>query len=304
MARVKRNISKKLVKGRERKAHISAINVVLQPHNPDLYVALMRAMYKSEYAVKIRGQSALMVGSCSSITRGKPQFGLTGVFYKFFKLDANEPWFDTETRSVADKEEVSKIVIPENLKPHLQEFSYVFYPKGHRLYFVSRRSGAYLSPKFVLDYFERLVQQEEFSTFGSIKFTIEPEVDAVAKIFSLSRIKSIFLDINKPNPDDLRSAEAKMKARMSAQNISRQQSTFVEATNEGIKPDADTKILIKVAASNGKAVAKGIDAKGAMVEVSTESHPLSEPMSYDSNVQTETTALQSFASELHQQIVQ
>ncbi|MCY1383367.1 hypothetical protein D9M69_714880 [compost metagenome] len=91
---------------------------------------------------------------------------------------------------------------------------------------------------------------------------------------------------------------------MSAQNISRQQSTFVEATNEGIKPDADTKILIKVAASNGKAVAKGIDAKGAMVEVSTESHPLSEPMSYDSNVQTETTALQSFASELHQQIVQ
>ncbi|MGA4817472.1 DUF4747 family protein [Pseudomonas aeruginosa] len=39
------------------------------------------------------------------------------------------------------KESFSKISIPDHLKPHLQEFSYVFYPKGHRLYFVSSRSG-------------------------------------------------------------------------------------------------------------------------------------------------------------------
>ncbi|RFQ09630.1 DUF4747 family protein, partial [Pseudomonas sp. ATCC 13867] len=28
-------------------------------------------------------------------------------------------------------------MIPEHLKPHFKRFQYIFYPKGHRFYFIS-----------------------------------------------------------------------------------------------------------------------------------------------------------------------
>ncbi|HEP9907959.1 TPA: DUF4747 family protein [Pseudomonas aeruginosa] len=297
-APIKKHTSKQ-VKGRERKYRVSAINIVLHPHSPEKYAELWREIFSSDDPVKVRGTSAVMIGSCSAVNDGNDKEGVTGVVYKFFKLDAAEPWFDTQKRTAADKGELSKISIPDHLKPHLQEFSYVFYPKGHRLYFVSSRSGAQLSPKFLLSYLERVVERAEFSRFGEIKLTVVPSEESISQILSLSRLKSLYLDIHKPNPDDQKSAEALMQARLKKQNIKRSEITLTEASSSGIKPDDETKILIKIAANNGEVRARGQNSNGELVTLSTEKHPLQEVVSYDSNIQSERSSLQNFAASLH-----
>lgn len=295
--------SAKFQGGRERKAYVSAINVVLQPHSPSLYVELFNEIRNSDGAVKVRGQSAVMFGSCWAMSEGKPEEGLQGVIYKFFKLDANEPWFNVKTKSEAGKAEKSIISIPDYLKPHLQEFPFVFYPKGHRFYFVSSRTGQALSSKFMLDFFERIVELPRFAKFGSIKFTVEPERDTVNKILGMPRLKMLQLDIYQPNPDDQQSAEEKMQRRLKSQNVKRMQHTYSEATSEGIKPDDETKVLAKIASSNGKVVAKVITPAGHSEILSTVQHPLVEEMRYDSNAQTEAAALSDLSAGLHRLLV-
>lgn len=303
MAIVLKKKSSKQVKGRERKFKVSAINVVLHPHSAKLYVDFFRDIFVSDDPVKVRGQSAVMIGSCFSMTDGRDIDGLTGVLYKFFKLDASEPWFDTKKKTAADKREVSKISIPDHLKPHLEEFSYVFFPKGHRLYFVTRRTGGQLSANFLLSYLERVSQRAEFAKYGEVKFTIEPDSDAVTKILNLKRIKSLSIDYYKPNPDDQKSAEAKMKLRLGKQNVKRVQTKLTEASSKGISPDDETKILAKIASSNGSVEAVGEGVDGKVVSLSTKSHPLVEEVVYDSNSQTERNGLQSFVADLHARII-
>lgn len=292
----------KQVKGRERTYRVSAINIVLHPHSPKKYAEFWRDIFSSDDPVKVRGTSAVMIGSCSAVNGGDDEKGLTGVIYKFFKLDAAEPWFDTQKKSAADKGELRKISIPDHLKPHLQEFSYVFYPEGHRLYFVSSRSGAQLSPKFLLSYLERVTERAEFGQFGEIKLTVVPSEESIDQILSLSRLKSLYLDIHKPNPDDQKSAEALMQARLKKQNIKRSELTLTEASSKGIQPDDETKVLIRIAASNGEVRARGENKAGELVSLSTEKHPMQEVVDYDSNVQTERSSLQDFAARLHARI--
>lgn len=290
---------RKHAKGRDRFVTVSAINVVLHPHRAQLYVKLLRQIFGTQSPVRVHGQTAVMLGSCLELDRGSPQNGLTGVIYKFFHLDPSEPWFNTETRKAAEEAELKSIKIPENLKPHLEELSYVFYPRGHRLYFVSKRSKAQLSPALLVKGLERIVERPEFAKFGSIKFTVEPDNDSVNNILNLARLKMLHLDIYRPNPDDHKSAEEKFFKRMKKINADREQVIYNEASDEGIKPDAQTRVLATIAASNGKIVAKGEDATGKVRDFSTDKHPMEEVFSYNSGNQTELLALQDFADQLH-----
>jgi len=285
---------------REKKAHVSALNIVLHPHNEDLYIDLLMTIFNLKETMSIRGVTAITLGACDDNHESSEGRCLHGVIYKFIKLDPDEPWYNVNTRSEAEKNEKNSISIPEHLKPHLEEFPFVFYPEGHRIYFISKKSNKYLPPSFLLSFFEKITKYPEFSRFKSIKFTIEPEQYLVDEILSLERIKKLYIDVYQPNPDDHSSAEEKMQARLKSLNSSHIETIYTEADSSGIKPDDETKVMAKIAASNGNVTAKGVDSSGKLKELSTKDHHMSKEICYRESL---VEKLLEFSRNLHKSIM-
>ncbi|MCY1462146.1 hypothetical protein D9M71_798880 [compost metagenome] len=84
-------------------------------------------------------------------------------------------------------------------------------------------------------------------------------------------------------------------------NASREKRQYIEATNEGLKPDKFLKALATVAAENGEVYVKGRE-NGNVVEISSKEHPLKKSASYNPDLQTELDALLERAELIHREI--
>lgn len=295
---------KGMILGRPKSYEISAVNVVLHPHTPELYIELFKDILASQQVVKVRGLTALMLGSCTSFSSADNSLnGLKGKVFKFLKLDTKEPWFDTNQQKPADPKDKESIKIPEHLKPHLEEYEYIFIPKEHKLLFVSKINGKGLSPAFLTDFLKKVTQLPAFSKYKSIEFTVIPEIDVLQQFFNLKRIKTISFKINRPNPDDLESVEEAVLKKLQEQNIRQYTTTIKEATNDGINPSEITKQLMEVASHNGEVEAKGNNASGQLIELSTKKHPLKEKEFWSEGFGTLSENLISAAPKILKQIM-
>ncbi|USX34917.1 DUF4747 family protein [Pseudomonas sp. Ap32] len=288
MKRVARSKGIEESSGRDRKIYVSCLNVVLHPHSKEKYIDLLNTLNKSRLAVKVRGDDALMIGSCI-----KSEDGLSyhGDIYKYLNLDASADWFNMQSMAAASRKEVSAVVIPDNLKPHFKKYSYVFFPVKHRLFFVSRAGSEALSPNLLKKFFEGAAESEVLAKFGELTVTVEPKAGSTEELFMIPRLTKIELEINRPNPDDHAGLDAKVKERLGRIRAKKEMITYVEADSKGLKPDSELKALASVAASNGKVVVKGRNASNDVVSLSTEDSPLTEPVSYNPDVQSEHSAL-------------
>lgn len=285
---------------RDKRFYVSCLNIVLHPHAPGCYVDFLTLCKKKNLAVKIRGDDVLLIGS---FLKAQDKDCYIGEFYKYLNLDATADWFNLDVMAAATRNEVGSVVIPENLKPHFKKYSFVFFPKGHRLFYISKSGSDALSPLLVKKFFEGIAKHSNVAEIGQLSITIEPKVGSISSMFSLPRISLIEMEITKPNPDDLSGLDAKFKARLKKLNAKKQTVSYTEDNSAGLAPDEELVKMAKIAASNGKVDVKGRNHSGEIVNESTASTPLNEPITYNPGVQTERDALIDAARSLREEIL-
>lgn len=286
---------------RPKKIEISALNIKLQPHKPELYVALLRDTFKLQQVTCMRSDYYGVLGTHFVINKGNPLDGYTGYISKFLQIDPEKPWFNTKNNKKAEQVDVNEVNIPDHLKPNMENFRYVFYPVGHRLFFETSSDGNTVGPSIVLKFFKSLFEHEKIvKKYGEVTVILEPSVESLKEIFSIHTLKRLDMTITKPNPDDpFENFEHTCYERMNAENAD-----VYETGLKGIDlaPSDETKMLARVAASNGVVKGEGSDFEGTPVKRSTKEHPLRKRYYYDPDIETQREVFLYKASEMLENI--
>lgn len=270
-----------------RTAVVSALNIVMPiPHSSDRYIDLFHKAYKMRAPIKVRGDLAGMIGACRDEESDGSKI-VVGELYKYLELQLDKQWYNTLQNKAADESELAQIKIPGHLKPHFEISPFVFFPKKHRLFFISKETDLSFTPNQVCALFKGLFETDSISReFVSMEITIEPSVDALDRIFNLQRIKALQISISPPNPDDQDVEERRIMERLNLLNANKQNIEFQSNHINGLQLDRETKVLAKIAQSNGSVSGRGEDVSGNLINISTQTHPLEEKFSYDPNIQT------------------
>ena len=272
------------------------------PHSPSRYVQLFRRLYSLRRIVTARGVTGAIIGNLYPLHRDRPEEGLAGEFYQFIKLDPNEPWFDLESKDEASPDDIETIVIPEKLKPHLARFSFVFFPKGHRLYVRLKNGNRRFGIQTASAVVKRLLEDPRLVEFWSEEVTIEPDKNTIASIFRIPYLRQLRIELVRPNPDDHHDAEKRLLERLQNQGARKMILALNSGRGDTLSPDEETKTLARVAASNGFVVATGRDAFDQPVEESTRDKPWIEPLTFYSDLQTAEDALLEAACQMHAEL--
>ncbi len=284
---------------RIRKVPVSALNIAMhQPHSPEAYVRLFRELFDSRKVINLRTVTGAMIGSMQPLKRSDLTEGFIGEFYQFVNLDTNEPWFDLNNLEQASDEEIEEIYIPDHLKPHLARFTYIFFPKGHRLYLQTRNKNRTFGIEAARKFINVLIDVAIPGRFPTVEVTVEPDKDTLRQIFRMN-LTRLEITLLRPNADDLQAAEKRLLAKLEMQKAKKLKLTLQAESTESLEPDEDTKTIATVAASNGVVAAKGKDRMGNTIDLSTDLHPWVETAQFDEKVQLEQDAILQKASDMH-----
>lgn len=258
---------------------LSMLNITLPPpHERRRYIDAMQHAYQKRRTFRIRGDLAGTIGTLRA-DEADPSI-LVGEIYKFMDLQSDRGWFDVLRREPAQPQDLAAIQIPEHLKPHFQFLPFLFFASCHRLVMVSRDGDEAITPHQA----KRVIEAALRAVGERPDVTIEPSRDALDRILSLPRLRSLKIEITPPNPDDNREQERALLERLKKQNAARLVFDLKARDGSGLLPDEDTRGLARIAQSNGKVVGKGGE-RGKSVTVSTEDHPLEEKVDYDPNTE-------------------
>lgn len=211
MASRQSNVETDGAHGRDKKITVSCLNLVLHPHTPQKYVDFLKILDDKKITIKVRGDDALCIGSFLKAEEGD---AYVGEIHKYLNLDASADWYNVKKNSIATKDDVDGVVIPDDLRPHFKKYQYVFFPEGHRLFYISKSSTDTLSPALLKKFFEGASMSADLASFGNFAVTVEPQIGSSEKLFLMPRISRIDMEINKPNPDDHAGLDAQVQERL------------------------------------------------------------------------------------------
>lgn len=265
---------------------MGAINIVLPPpHRPDRYINLLKSAFKVAKPVKLLGDWVGLIGSLRDEEYGQEGKILFGEFYKYVNLDVTRNWFNVKVKKPAEKADLQKIQIPEELKPHFQVLPFAFFPKGHRLVAVTHDRDDHIAisqaQKIVKGAFAHPVVKRDF---GDVQITIEPALESLDQILTIPRLRKLELHITPPNPDDFDEIEKQFYEELESQNAGKLDMIYSAASGETLQPNEKTKTLAKIAKSNGSVTGTG-GTHGKTKIVSTKEHPLEVRTAYDADVE-------------------
>jgi hypothetical protein len=278
-----------------RKLVVSALNIKIHPHTPELYIDLFNSLFTSVKSVKIRGADYGTPGWISEVVPGRPLDGLQGEFYKFLSIDPRDPWFDERSREVIEiDDDEDELPVPEHLKPNLHKVRFVFYPKKHRLFFDSQK----FSPNNARKLLVALCSFTEITDkYGHVDVEVESSREAIERILEIPAKTKLEIRISLPNPDDTSDDEQRVLDRLLSQNARTIEESYTGVKEEGLIPNEDTKTLMRVAQSNGYVKATGYDGD-KRIERSTLDHPLVEPEFYNPETTSRMQTLITFSQQL------
>jgi hypothetical protein len=270
---------------------IAALNIVMPvPHNQQRYINLLKKAFDARRSVPMWGEYRAGLGECNVDVHDEHTI-VTGEIYKFFDLNAESQWFNALEQRPAEQNEREQVKIPKHLKPDYKSFTYIFFPRDHRLFFICREQRASLSPTMARKFFDDLFFQDDLiKEYGRIEVIVEPSHESLSKILSIHTLKRLYIEISPPNSDVLHDAEQNLMAKMNRQRATKMTTELVSNNPEGLNPDKETKTLAQIARSNGKVEGRGQDADGKSVSLSTADHPLRDTVKYDpvSELRSET----------------
>jgi hypothetical protein len=137
---------------------------------------------------------------------------------------------------------------------------------------VRNRRGESVSPLAIGAAIQRILRRQADLGY-LINITIEPERDALSKIFSLKRITRLSIDLKLPNADDNSEKEQEILKELIDQNIKEQKTVLSGMPNRSIKLDERNQALANVASRNGYVEAQGRDEHNQPQKVSTRDYP-------------------------------
>jgi hypothetical protein len=112
----------------------------------------------------------------------------------------------------------------------------------------------------------------------------------------------LIIELVRPNPDDHDDVEKRLLERLEKQGAKKMQVTLSSPRNGVLTPDEDTKILARVAASNGHVSVSGKDAHNQPVNRSTVNAPWIESFPYNPDLQLSNDVLLTVANKMHGQL--
>lgn len=271
---------------RAKKLTYGAVNITMHPHSPQKYVELFRLARKNASNVNLRGDSFATLSYFYPYKSGQEiSEPFEGEILKYTDIDVNGDWFDIVKKDIASDEEKERISIPENLKPNVARFSFVFLPASHLLVYEMQDKSRHLSPRQIEYFLNGIFSHEKIITkFGRINVTILTEPESVERMLSLKGITCINMITRRPNPDDLASAESIMQKRFKRIGIIEEDKTYKSERGQEINPDDELKQDALIASRNGEVNIRRINEVG-LVEVHASSDaPLQRVEPYDSDV--------------------
>ena len=279
--------------GRSLIMDLAVINIVIKNHSEEKYIKFLETAFNYKYPVHIFGHYN---GLPASIEVKLDEGCIVGKFFRFTDINEHQAWLDTNKGSEIRDEHGNPIPqIENNLKPNSKAIYFVFIIKNHRLVFDTGNIAISSMYNFLKNLFQDV--KVDGILKEDINLTIEQSQETIAQIKKIYSINQIDIDINRPNPDDIRSLEGIFKARLENMHADSMHEEF-RSKDGGIKPDKELEQLMRIATSNGKVVARGYDSTGKRIQESTESHPLKERKLYNTDDTTYLSALKVFAFDI------
>lgn len=271
---------------RTKKLTYGAINITIHPHTPEKYISLFKMARKIGENIHLRGDSYATLSYFSQLKKGNTdKEPFEGEILKFTDIDINGDWFNISSKDLATDAEKGKISIPENLKPNVGRFPFVFLPVSHLIVYENQDGQKSLSSIQVEKFFNEMFSNERIiKRFGKVNVTILTEPDSVEKMLSLKGITCVNLLTRRPNPDDLVTAEKAMQRRFKKLGVMEEERTLKSERGEEIKPDKELKQEALIAARNGEVNIRRHNESGYVEELSTNNKPLRRVEAYDPDV--------------------
>jgi hypothetical protein len=279
---------------------IAALNIVLPPqHHPDRYAKLWMDAARRQFPIKLRGDVGGMIGSANIHVESEQKKYIWGDIFKFVNIDMAGKWLDLSTREAALPEDVNrKVRIPETYRPNLRALPYIFFPRQHRLLFISRLDQRNtLSPGMAKTLVERLLSTPDLvESHGEATITVEPDRETLKRIFELPTLKQISLEISPPNA--LGDIERRLFKWMDDQNATKYVQQITSNRPDGLALDREVRQAARVAQSNGFVSARGLNEDGQTVNYSTIDHPYQEKVAVNTAITTVGDAFEQKAPEI------
>ena len=255
------------------KLDIGVLNVAMHNHDKGelSYEQLFKTLHKSSIEAQVDETHAACIGELNTNKKYGDQRYFLGQLYKYAKIDVEKDCLNTETMQVATPEEKKALIAPPHLRPHFIKIPFVFIPKGHRLYIQTKHKESSFGITRAKRVLESLVTNNDiFTKFGEIEITIEPDSAAVEKLINRKDIDKLILDIVRPNPDGIKSAEQALFKKMERRKLKKQKVEYISIKDESLDLDEEMKTEVRIAASNGKVVAEGVTVENEKWKVSTD----------------------------------
>lgn len=281
-----RNKGTKIKMARAKKLTYGAVNITMHPHSPEKYVELFRMARKNASNVNLRGDSFATLSYFYPYKKGQViSEPFEGEILKYTDIDVNGDWFDIVKKDIASDEEKERINIPDNLKPNVARFSFVFLPASHLLVYEMQDKSRHLTSRQIESFLNGIFSHERIiEKFGKVNVTILTEPDSVERMLSLKGITCINMVTRRPNPDALASAESVMQKRFKRIGVIEEDKTYKSERGQEIKPDGGLKQDALIASRNGEVSIRRINEAG-LVEIHASSDvPLQRVEPYDSDV--------------------
>ncbi|MFB2863049.1 DUF4747 family protein [Aeromonas sp. MdU4] len=268
-----------------KKIEFGAINITTHPHSPENYLKLFRAARRLESNARLRGDQFGRIGLIHKLDNNQGDKGpIAGEILKFTDIDIEGEWFNVKSKSVATEDDMADIYIPENLKPNLSRFSFIFFPEDHILIYEGFYDGKVLSPTLAETFFEKILNHESMTKkFGPVFVTHIPDANIIDDMLALGNITSLTLTTKRPNPDDLKTTERKVHDRLKRWNAAQEDRTLKAIDGGELHLDDELKLEAKVAAKNGIVELKRYNHEGMKETHSTKDHPMRRTEYYNPN---------------------
>ncbi|HCZ9035170.1 DUF4747 family protein [Vibrio sp. 1069] len=284
---------------------LGAISIVTHPHSPQNYLKLLKQAEKLDRPFNMRGDTWANISFIRKLEKDQKEPGpVAGEFVKYTEIDRNSEWYSIASKDVATEDELKKIKeLPEHLKPNMSRFSFIFYPKSHTLVFEQQYDNKTFSSNYAQKVLSNLLNTPElFDKYGKVHVHIIPETNKVNEILNDKSISYFAMVINRPNPDDVKSAESKFKKRLARLNVEKQETILTPPKGEVIELDEEEKTIAKVAAKNGYVEAKVNNEMNRVETRSTKAHHLSQTVVYNPETTDAFSQLKQQAPKIIQKI--
>lgn len=266
---------------REKKFPVCAINIVALNHPEGVYERLLSAAFNLHSIVPVHGdRHALLVSVERSreLTIGGRKV-LRGSLSTFLDLDVDAPWFDVDSLKVTTEDQRKRIQIPDSLRPNMADFYFVFDPVSHILVCQAesvisgrRKHVVKMTGNMLAGFLGELLSKPKIKKdFGEVEVTPVPDSQTVEAILK-AKIRKLHIYLRTPNPDDLESAQKRIKDRMKSLKAKQLEEVVSAEEGEFISPDDDLLRMARVAALNGR-VDANIEQQGRIVSTSTSMTP-------------------------------